>query len=440
MILKQITGTTITRILTTGLGFLTVILATRFLGAEGYGNISLFILTIALMQLVAGIAGGPALVYLVPRIPAGDLFLGSLTWSLLVHIAGFLILNAGAWVDSDLPAILTGISFTLYLNTFAYTVLLGQKRIMQFNLILLLQAFIMILLLSIFIGLSYERSFRIYLLSFFISHLVSAAIGWLMILKSLKGTFSAKYYKVMGKMIRYGGFLQMANGVQLLNYRLSFFLIDHFLGRSVLGIYNAGVQLSEGIWIFGKSFAVVQYSNISNNDDPRYATRLTLAMMKAVIIITILCILILVVLPGQFYSLVFGKEFGMVKIAVLYLSPGILAMAVSQIFSHYFSGTGKQHHNAVGSAAGLIVTLICGFTLIPAFGIAGAGLTASFAYIVIALYQLVVFVRLSESKAGDFMLRKEDIKTVLKLLKKPAQIKPVSDFSIFAKPDKDDPI
>lgn len=415
--IKHLAGTTLTRIIATGLGFLTIILAARALGTEEYGNIGIFILTISLFQLATGIAGGPALVYLVPRKPLRVLFLVSLLWAVITHVAGFAILTLVSMAEPWLPAALTVISFMVFMHIFSATVLLGQNRIVEYNSVILLQATTMLITLLIHLNFTPHPSFNIYLSSFLISQTASAAFAWWLLRNSFTENQSGGFFSNFAETVRYGGFLQMANGLQLLNYRLSFFLIDHYLGRSMVGIYNAGVQLSEGIWIFGKSFAVVQYSKISNNKDPNYATKITLALLKATFAITLVGVLILILLPKQFYIMVLGAEFGNVKTVIFYMSPGILALSVSQIFSHYFSGTGRQHYNAWGSAIGLAVTVVCGFTLIPSLGLPGAALTASAAYMAMTIFQFFVFVKISNCKLGDFAVNKNDIEFIRQQIK-----------------------
>ena len=54
-------------------------------------------------------------------------------------------------------------------------------------------------------------------------------------------------------MLKYGILGQTANVFQLINYRLSYYLIDAFAGRASLGVFSAATQISEGLWIFGKS-------------------------------------------------------------------------------------------------------------------------------------------------------------------------------------------
>ena len=416
--IKQFAGTTATKILTTALSFLTVILATRYLGAEEYGNISLFVLSISLLQLISGIAGGPALVYLVPRMALRIIFTGSLLWTLAVHGLAFLGLSLAGIFPAGLPMDLFLVSILFFLNTFAYTTLLARKKILQFNVILIIQALIMVTSLSVQLLLAEEKNISLYINALYLSNGIAAITGWMQIIPFFNQPADISLLKGLRKMIRYGGFLQMANGVQLLNYRLSYFLIDFFTGRASLGIYTAGVQLSEGIWIFGKSFAVVQYSSISNSDDKDYAQRLSINLVKITAMLTLACLFILFILPVSFYTLLFGEGFGEVKNVIIWMAPGILALNMSQILSHYFSGTGKQEHNAISSVIGLVVTAISGFILIPQYGLTGAAAAASCTYTASLVYQFIIFSRINTLKASAFSLSNEDISMLKRIWNK----------------------
>ncbi len=407
--LKQLAGTTVTKISTTILGFLTVILATQFLGASEYGNISIFLLSLSLLQLVSGVAGGPALVYLVPRLPLVTLLSGALTWTLPIHMIAWAVLSQFNLFPRELLYHLLILSIIFFFNSFAFTTLLGQQRIKLFNLILLLQALMLLLSLALQIYDGEEKTIMIYIRSLYISSGISTLTGWMLLLGKMKTPKGVSFPTAFKQMIRYGGFLQIANAVQLFNYRLSYFLIDHFMGRGSLGVYTAGVQLSEGVWIFGKSFAVVQYSSISNSKKPGYALTLTLRLIKLTFIITAASLIVLFLLPESFYGWIFGQGFEQVKKVILFMGAGILMLSLSQILSHYFSGTGQQHHNAIGSAIGLVTTLASGLILIPRLGLAGAGITASLAYSANTIYQFVIFIRMNRCGLKSFLISREEV-------------------------------
>jgi O-antigen/teichoic acid export membrane protein len=94
---------------------------------------------------------------------------------------------------------------------------------------------------------------------------------------------------------------------------------------------------------------------------------------------------------------------------LLLLVPGLLGMAASQAYSHYFSGVGLNRHNAIGSGIGLVCTLVFGYRLIPTYDLTGAAITASVAYSANALYQMVVFLRVTRSALRDLLPGPSDI-------------------------------
>jgi O-antigen/teichoic acid export membrane protein len=203
----------------------------------------------------------------------------------------------------------------------------------------------------------------------------------------------------------------------LLNYRLGYYIIERFLGKSSLGVFSTGTQVSEGLWLVGKSVATVQYAKISNSDDPGFARQITVQFVKIVFVITMAMLLVLLAIPDSFFVLVFKKDFTGLNMVILSLAGGILFMAISTIFSHYFSGTGRHHHNTIASGIGVLLTLIFGFTLIPVYGIIGAGITATISYFSSLVYQIIVFKRLTRTTLQVFLISRADY-NLMKILVK----------------------
>ncbi|MDD5695824.1 MAG: polysaccharide biosynthesis C-terminal domain-containing protein, partial [Bacteroidales bacterium] len=178
-----------------------------------------------------------------------------------------------------------------------------------------------------------------------------------------------------------------------------------------------GVQLSEGVWLVGKSVATVQYARISNTTDQDYAKRLTLLLFKFTLIVSLIITVILVVLPESVYGWIFSSDFMEVKRVILSLAAGILSTAVALMFSHYFSGMGMPVHNMIGSAIGLVLTLVLGLIFIPKFGIVAAGLTASISYLANMVYLMIIFMLKTKPSVREFMIQKEDLRLLIQELK-----------------------
>jgi O-antigen/teichoic acid export membrane protein len=104
-----------------------------------------------------------------------------------------------------------------------------------------------------------------------------------------------------------------------------------------------------------------------------------------------------------------GSGFSEVKLTIICLIPGILAIASGMIFSHYFSGTGKPHFNTIGSGIGLVAIVSAGYLLIPRYGLAGAGIATSFSYMISLIFQLVLFVYQTKTPFSEFMINRNDM-------------------------------
>lgn len=415
--IKQLLGTTFSRISITLIGFSSVVLATRFLGAETYGSVSLFLLSLTILQLFSGMAGGPALVYLIPRQPFRSLFITAALWTLGVHILvlGFYFLFP--FLVPTHAFHLIGVSLLFFLYAFAVSGLLGKEKIKTYNMLSILQASLIPSSLLFQYYVLDTSGLTLYIRSLYISYGVSSLAAWSALWPYCQNQPSETTAFRLGSMLRHGSYLQLANGLQLFNYRLSWLLIDQFLGRSYLGIYAVSTQLAEGIWIFGKSFAVVQYSKISNTHNMDYAARITIRLTKIALLIAALGLTILLTIPVKFYLWIFGQEFAAIKEVVLYMAIGIWMLTASQLFSHYFSGTGRQHHNAISAAIGLGMTVLFGIILIPYWGLKGAGITASLAYGSSTLYQLFRFLKISKSHWTDFLINRSDFEACKELFR-----------------------
>ena len=410
---RKIVGTVSTRIIMALVTLVTVLINGWFLGAEKVGTISLIILAVTLIQMLNNFVGGGAIVYLVPRTDLVKLFLPAYVWSVLTSVAGAFILEVLNRIPDGFYLHVVILSLVLSLSSVNYMILMGQEKIRAYNMITLMQvlSFFMILLFWLFILDKLEV--MSYVIGLYVSYVLSFIAGLAVIFSGggwgkIRGTLA-----VLKDIFRYGSVMQAGNIFQFFNYRLSYYFIEIFMGRAAVGVYSVGVQLSESIWLVSRSIHLVQYSRISNAKDQHYASRLTLNLAKISFIFTLTGLVILFLLLNLFFPVFFKPEFAAVKMILAALSIGIITFSVSIILSPYFSGMGKPVHNTVSAAIGLVFTLVFGLILIPAYGFAGAGLSATISYSVATLYQFIVFGRMTGIRPGDFLLRKSDISELL---------------------------
>jgi O-antigen/teichoic acid export membrane protein len=91
-------------------------------------------------------------------------------------------------------------------------------------------------------------------------------------------------------------------------------------------------------------------------DNRDKAVEFTLSLLKLTVIITFLLVILVAFLPDNFYVWLFGNGFKGVKMALLPLLPGIVAIAGYLIIGHFYSGIGQFNKNNYAMLAGLAVT------------------------------------------------------------------------------------
>ncbi|HOW26183.1 MAG TPA: oligosaccharide flippase family protein [Bacteroidales bacterium] len=414
---RQILGTTITRLINAFLTLGILLVNTHHLGKEGLGTIGLIVLGITLILLVSNYVGGGALVYLSSRHDWRHLLWPSYLWAVIVSACGAVLLQLFHLIPDGYTLDIMLLSLIQSWMTINMNLLVGKEKISLFNIISVLQMLLTAAVLVILIYLMHLYDVKAYVYSLYAGYLTGFLLSLVVMLPLVPLTRQKESQPVIRQIIRYGKFIQTANVLQLLNYRLGFYLIEIFTGRAALGIYNVGVQLSEGVWLIGKSVATVQYARISNTTDQDYAKRITLLLFKFTLALSLLITIALVLLPESAYGWIFGDDFAQVKKVILSLSAGILATAVSLMFSHYFSGMGMPRHNMIGSCIGLVLTLVSGLIFIPKFGIVAAALTASVSYLANLIYLMTVFIYKTNPDRKDFFIQKEDFRMLMSELK-----------------------
>lgn len=394
-----------------------IIITANQLGAEAVGTISLIILGISIVQIVNSFIGGGALIYLVPRNETFQLLIPSYIWALFTSIACSYILKITNLIPADYFSHLVFLSLLLSFATINLTIILGKEEIILYNILSFLQIFILLAVLCFLILISHQKNVFSYIFALYISYGFIFLSSTLYCFKYLKGIHFNKMNIVIKTMLKLGTYVQIANVVQLFNYRLTYYFIEHFCSRSLLGIYSVGTQLSESAWLSGKSLAIVQYSKISNTEDMEYAKKLTLLFCKISFLATLATLIILLIIPHSLFSFVFGKDFTNLFVVIISLAAGTLFLSISFSFSHFFSGIGKHFHNSISSFIGFLFTLSLGYFLIPKYGLIGAGITTSIAYFSIIIYQLIYFIKISNSSIYDFLITKKDIELLKKEIK-----------------------
>jgi len=380
-----------------------LIISSRELGAERMGIISLVILGITIVQLPAGLFGGTALVYMVPRHSFITLFVPAYFFAVVASgIVTYVLAAAEAFPRMYFREVFClGVLVSWY--TINLYILLGKERIRWHNFITLLQSVVQLGVLYVLILRVGNQVISSYLYAYEISYALAWLLSFISLPFSLKGAGFTDWKAAIRDTFRYGFMVQVSSFLQLGNYRLTYYFIKKSLGLQALGIFSVAIQVAESVWIISRSISMVQFARVSNSDNPHDHVRRTLFLVKLSVLGTFAGLIVFFLVPARFFLYIFGHDFGAVKELILYLSPGIFAVAVTSILSAYFSGSGNIRINTLSSFIGLLIVAVAGHWLIMYGGLPGAAAANVAAYLGAFVFSVVMFVRKGNVSFRSFL-------------------------------------
>lgn len=392
--LKIILQTILSKGTTAICNFLVVVLTAQYLGAFGRGEIALLVLGMAIISLFQAIVGGSVVTYLVPKYSFKKLFLTASWWSVGMAIFIAFLLDVSYLINGDFLFELIIISILQGLISVCQNLLLGKENIQANNLIEIIKSVILLVFISLEFIFWKQPTLDVVLLGYEIAFGSALIVGLFFIRKYLFET-EITYLKSHPfiPMLSTGFSMQINGLAQLFNYRFCFYLIEKWKGKEALGVFSVTISLAETIWIISKSIATYQYTKVVNSSNPSEQVSLTLFFSKWSTLLTIPATVVVVLIPNDFYSWLFGRDFSEIKPVLLSLSIGIVSFSFCTIINHYFSGTGKNRLNTYSSLIGNAITLGLGYYLIPIYGEIGAGITTSVVYLVMTFSLMYYFFR-----------------------------------------------
>ncbi len=395
------------------IGLLIVTLVSNILGAEGLGTISLILLGITIVLSVNSFISGGGMIYMVPRHHPIQLIIPAYIWALASTGIVTYILHYFKLIPVEYSEHIFFLSLIHTAGQVNNRLLLGKERIGAFNMITFLQIIVQGIVLVFFLWILRRKDISSYICSLYAAYGFTLLSSFVLTKKYMRIHELAGVGRIIRKMFMYSGFAQLANLLQLFVYRLTYYYIDYYYDKSILGILALSVRLAEGIWLISKSISLVLYTKIANLSNESEAPLLTIRVLKVSLIIGVCCVLVLFLIPVQLYQAIFGQEFGYVRLVIIYLSPGIISVVGHSIIAHYFSGTGRHYLNTIGSAIGLAVVAGVGILIVPSMALKGAAIASSLAYIFSFVFHITVFMKITGTSLYALIPSKEDARFII---------------------------
>ncbi len=408
--------TFVSRFLILILNFGLVIYSTNMWGSSGKGVISIIIADLTIISFFANIFVGSSMSYFARKFKTGEILPFAYIWAILI---GILIPIAFSFNHApEYSYYLIALSVMSSLLAANVNLFVGQQNIKMFNLYTVLQQVVHIVFIIVIVYLVKITSVNAYFIaqiSCFVLLFITSTVHVIKHADFKRASFSKKIGK---QLFSYGWKTQLSAFLQFLNNRLSFYFLEYFKGIVSVGIFSVGIAFSEAVWTVSRSLSVILYADVVNNTDSNDAIEKTKISLRISFLITILFIGMMLLVPAHWYAMIFGKDFSQTKEIVLLLSPGIVAIAVSNIIGYYFAGINKLRILNVKSLAGLIFTIISSFYIVPKWGIRGACIINSASYCISSGILFWRFYQITEFRVQDFILTKKEVGFLVKKILK----------------------
>ncbi len=398
--------------------FLLLVLTARLFGAGFRGEVALFGAAVNLLVLVVGFTGGASIVYLAAREP-NRAYLRSvllLSYACCVLIPSAVVFGApwvGASFGAQAPWVAL-VSVTTSMLVVNSCVLLSGREVWQASVIEFLRPFSVV---ALALGVAGSRGFHSP--AEFYPMWGAAAVGALL----LSLPFLLRHYwalpaqgvnvpppitQVFRQLTSKGSLVQASNVVQFLNYRSLFFALERSAGLAAVGVFSTAVALAEVLWIPVNSLAAMTLSRVSRLGAEPSTRAFVLRLTRLAMVGMLAAALAATVIPVGGITALLGRDFAGVRAVLLKLLPGVVALGVTMVTSSYNAGHGLYVRNLQAALAGLCITAVGYWVLIPRWGEGGAVLAMNLAYVATSLWLWVGFVRREKVAASEWTPRVSD--------------------------------
>lgn len=401
------------------------IIIARTFGPEGNGQYAVALLMPVLLLTLLNLGISPSNIYHLgaEKVSLLTVVKISLMFWILISVLGLVI---GASVISFagqifFPGIDEGLLWLsllvfplILLERYLLSIFQGKQRFDVYNLVLIIQPVITLSLIVAFL-LTGFKDIKYVVVAYIFGVLSTVVLSIFYIVSFLRkeesNQDSVQYFRAA---MQYGFKSSLSNILAYINYKADIFLVNFLIGTSAAGAYVVAVQLVEKLWLLSHAVSAVLFPRLSqlhSDDESRKA--LTPVVCRWVFILTLAGCVLLGAIAYPLIHILFGDQYSNAVVPLLLLLPGILASSGARIIANDIAARGRPELNTYTAWVVVIVNITGNIILIPVYGLAGAAIATSIAYIINLVLRLMIYKYFSGNKWTESLLVKsEDLQTI----------------------------
>ncbi len=413
--------TLLTRILQLIFAIGTSVIIARVLGPEGKGVYALALLLPSILVALTDLGVGPASVYYIgkKKYSSKEIFGANIIYSFLISIfaisIGLIVVlffreEAFPGVPKEyLLLALSLIPFQVFL-TLVVDVLLGLRKIKEYNFVQLVHTFMFLFLIAIFL-LGFHFGIRAAIICEAVSLFLSCIVLFFLVIKETQGVLlkcSKDYFK---NSFFYGIKAYSSNVLSFLHARIDMWMLNFFLNPIAAGFYSVAVGVAEKLWLISQSAGTVIFPEVSSESNSKRLKEFTPLICRNVLFISFLGAIALFLMAPLLITFLYSKQYSKSVLPLQILLLGIIPISGSRILSNDFAGRGKPILNTYLNGFSVITNVVLNLIFIPKWGIAGAAWASTISYTLVASGTFVVYAKISGNKISDIIfIKRSDLK------------------------------
>jgi O-antigen/teichoic acid export membrane protein len=403
---KETAVTLVARVGGLVVALLTSIVIARALGPEGTGVYTLATLFPLLVLTFTNLGIGPATVYHVaqdkyplPEVLGNNVILSVIagTAATLIGLVVAVLFHGYLFPTVPLPYLLLALLLVpanLFGQHYINQILLGARRIKEFNAVTVLHKVLLLLLVALLaatVGLGIGGAIG--------ATVLSSLFLCLVLYPWVRGIAGGVRFRLNPRYIRdalnYGLKAHLGNIVGFLNYRVEVFMLGIFLPLGAVGFYAVAIGLAERLWFLSESASLVLFPTVSAEKDEQRRKTFTPLVSRSILLITAIGAVLLFLVSQWIVVLLYSAEYLPAVHLFRILLPGIVFLSAGRILANDIAGRGKPLLNTYVGGIGIIMQVLLNLAWIPRFGTAGAAWATTISYGISSMVRLWIYMRLS---------------------------------------------
>lgn len=390
---------------------------------EKFGILSLLILNASLLLLLTGLGVDSMVLYKLSNKQWNISQAFRFVWkAIFLQVIIFSFLELGSWFIFH-RTLLSNATPEYFFVEASYFIGLAivekylalyysQNRSAMVNSILALIAFFYLaLLVLVYYVIKVDWMYVLYLFAF--QNLVQA-IALAICFKASDSTKTDLESKEIFTAFKISSIVMMTNVIQLLAYRVDFWLIDFFYGDYYVGVYAQANKFANFSWVIPNILSQILIPSFALMEKKRVGE-----VFSSSFLLNFFIVIATVAFAQFFYFLYLDPQYKSGLDAFYLMLPGYFFWGSVIYFANYFSSKGKFIYNLQGSILCFILILIADLFLIPRLGIVGAALANTIAYFAIFMFYLFILVKRNSFRWNDLLLPgKKSFFNLLKMVSK----------------------